>query len=110
MHYLASETKACIEACLRCYSTCLGTAMNHCLVTGGDLIEPKHFRLVMACAEICRTSAHFMLINTDHHRHICRECAEICSECADDCQRLGGMDECVQECRRCADACRQMAG
>jgi hypothetical protein len=27
-------------------------------------VEPKHFRLMMACAEICRTSAHFMLLNT----------------------------------------------
>lgn len=101
--------KACIEACMRCYSTCLGMAMNHCLETGGEHVAPHHFRLMMACAEICRTSAHFMLINTPHHRHTCRECAEICEECARDCERLEGMEDCVAACRACAEECRKMA-
>ena len=50
---------------------------------------------MIACAEICRTSAHFMLINTPHHKHTCKECAEICEECAKDCERLGDMQQCV---------------
>jgi hypothetical protein len=29
------EMTQCIEACLSCYKTCLSTAMNHCLQTGG---------------------------------------------------------------------------
>ena len=99
----------CIETCLSCYKTCLATAMNHCLEAGGKHTEPAHFRLMMACAEICRTSAHFMLINTPHHQHTCRECAEICAECAKDCKRIGGMDECVAVCEACADSCRKMA-
>lgn len=99
----------CIELCLSCYRTCLGTAMNHCLEPGGKHVEPKHFRLMMACAEMCRTSAHFMLINTPHHKHTCGECAEICTECAQDCERIGGMDECVAMCRSCAESCRAMA-
>jgi hypothetical protein len=48
----------CVEICLSCYKTCLVTAMNHCLETGGKHVEPTHFRLMMACAEMCRTSAH----------------------------------------------------
>lgn len=99
----------CIDACLECYRTCLSTAMNHCLEMGGEHVEPKHFRLMMACAEMCRTSAHFMLINTPHHKHTCKECAEICQECADDCERIGDMDECVSACRRCAKSCLAMA-
>src|SRR5262249_5361027 len=99
----------CIDACLQCYQTCLSTAMNHCLETGGKHVEPKHFRLMMACVEMCRTSAHFMLINTPHHKHTCKECAEICQECADDCERIGDMDECVKACRRCAETCLAMA-
>jgi hypothetical protein len=83
--------------------------MNHCLETGGKHVEPAHFRLMMACAEICRTSAHFMLVNTPHHKHTCKECAEICAECARDCERIGGMDECVAMCRACAQSCRKMA-
>ena len=103
------DMQNCIHACLDCYRTCLGTAMQHCLTAGGKHTEPEHFRLMMACAEICRTSAQFMLIGTRHHRHVCRECAEICAECADDCERIGDMRACVEACRRCAEECRKMA-
>jgi hypothetical protein len=99
----------CIHACLGCYQTCLATAMNHCLEVGGAHVEKHQVTLMMACAEICRTAAHFMLIDTPHHRHLCAECAEICTECADDCESLGGMEACVEACRRCAGACREMA-
>ena len=108
MHQLNPEMQACIEECLRCYQICISTAMGHCLETGGEHVAPKHFRLMMACGEICRTSAHFMLIGTLHHKHTCRECAEICAECANDCERIGDMDECVTACRRCAESCRKM--
>jgi hypothetical protein len=64
MQNLSPEMRACIEECLRCHSTCLGMDMNHCLVQGGKRVEPQHFRLMMACAEICQTSANFMLIGT----------------------------------------------
>ena len=109
MHQMPKEMQTCIDQCLGCYKTCLSTAMTLCLEMGGKHVEPAHFRLMMACAEICRTSAHFMLLNTPHHKHTCRECAEICEECAKDCERLGGMDECVQACRACAESCGKMA-
>ena len=109
-HHTDPKMKACIEECLRCYSVCLATAMNHCLEMGGEHAKKEHFTLMMACAEICRTSAHFMLLGTPHHKHTCGECAEICTQCADDCERLGDMDECVRACRSCAESCRAMAG
>lgn len=105
-----STMQACIDACLKCYQTCLGTAMGHCLEAGGKHVAPDHFRLMMACAEMCRTSAHFMLIKSEHHRHVCRECAEICLECAEDCERIGGMQASVDACKRCAESCLKMAG
>ncbi|TIS69598.1 four-helix bundle copper-binding protein [Mesorhizobium sp.] len=109
MHHLSPEMKSCIDECLRCYSVCLSTAMGHCLELGGQHTEKRHFTLIIACAEICRTSAHFMLIGSEHHKHTCSECAEICSECADDCERIGDMQEYVEACRRCAESCRKMA-
>lgn len=102
--------QSCIDDCLACYQACTATAMGHCLEAGGKHTEPGHFRLMMACAEICRTAAHFMLIGSRHHKHVCSECAEICGECADDCERLGDMQSCVDACRRCAASCRQMSG
>lgn len=104
MHQMSAEMQRCIDECLRCYQVCLSAAMTHCLEQGGRHTEPKHFRLMIACSEICRTSAHFMLINSPHHKHTCRECAEICEECAKDCERLEGMEECVDACCRCAES------
>lgn len=109
MDMQSPEMKECIDNCLRCYSTCLGMAMTHCLEAGGKHTEPQHFRLMMACAEMCRTSAHFMLIGTPHHKHTCRECAEICRECADNCAQVGDMEACVMACRSCAESCAKMA-
>jgi hypothetical protein len=105
MHHLTPEMRACIDDCLACYRECLSMAMSHCLELGKEHTKPGHFRLMMACSEMCRTAAHFMLIGTRHHRHTCAECAEICDECADDCE----MKSCVEACRRCAESCRKMA-
>jgi hypothetical protein len=110
MHTLSSEMKSGIEACQRCYATCLQTAMQHCLEVGGRHTEPKHFRLMMACAEICRTSAALMLIGSPFHLAQCDLCAKVCEECATDCDHVGGMEDCAAACRACAKECRQMAG
>ena len=109
MEHGTSSMQACIDACLNCYRTCLSEAMNHCLEAGGAHTAPAHFKLMMACAEMCRTSAHFMLIGTRHHQHTCAECAEICRECATSCETVGDMEDCVSACRHCADACAKMA-
>ena len=109
MHRIDEDMQECIDSCLDCYAVCLSTAMGHCLETGGKHVAPDHFRLMMACTEICRTAAHFMLIGTPHHKHTCRECAEICRECARDCATLDGMEECVEACEECAESCEKMA-
>ena len=109
MKDMSPQMQSCIDECLRCYQTCFSMAMNHCLEAGGRHVEPEHFRLMLACSEICRTAAHFMLMSSAHAAHVCAECAEICEECAADCERVGDMAECVAQCRRCAEACRQMA-
>ena len=109
MTRITPEMQRCIDACLACYQSCLGTGMGHCLESGGRHVAPEHFRLMMACAEICRTSAHFMLTGTRHHRHVCRECAEICQECARSCNDLEGMEACAAACRHCAERCLAMA-
>src|SRR5947208_9406441 len=104
-----AEMSECIEHCTLCHKTCLEMAMNRCLETGGKHVEPEHFRLMMNCAEICQTSANFMLSGSDLHNLTCGVCAEVCRRCAEDCERVGGMQECVDACRRCADTCAQMA-
>ena len=60
-HRMASPMRDAIKACLDCHSMCLETAMNFCLVRGGRHVEQQHFRLMINCAELCQTSANFML-------------------------------------------------
>lgn len=109
MHQMSSEMQNCIDECLRCHTVCLGMAMNQCLEAGGRHVEPSHFRLMIACAEICQTAANFMLIGSELHRRICPACAEVCEECARSCEQIGDMQDCVEACRRCAESCRKMA-
>lgn len=101
----------CIEHCFACHRICLQT-VNHCLTMGGRHAETGHIRLLLDCAEICQTSANFMLRQSDFHALTCGVCAEICQRCAEDCARFGDdqmMQQCAQLCLRCAESCRQMA-
>ena len=109
MHHRSPETAACIESCLACYQSCLGESMTHCLESGGKHVEPAHFRLMSTCAEICRTAAHLMLIDSSHAKLLCKLCADICDLCAADCEKLDGMEASAKACRDCAEACRKMA-
>jgi hypothetical protein len=99
------KRQACIHAAMACYQTCLGTAMTHCLEMGGEHVAPAHFRLMMSCAQICQTSAHLMMIESEQAKALCVLCADVCKICADDCERIGDMDVCVTACRHCAETC-----
>lgn len=104
------KLEPCIQQCLDCHHICLETAMNHCLTAGGKHTEPRHFRLMLNCAEICQTSANFMLSGSDLHHLTCGVCAQVCRKCAESCAALEEMDECAETCRKCAEMCEQMAG
>ena len=108
MQTLSSEMQQCIQNCLDCHATCLTMQANHCLEAGGKHVEQTHFKLMMDCAQICITSADFMLRQSAHHKHICAECADICNACADSCEAVGDMQMCVEACRKCAQSCGAM--
>jgi hypothetical protein len=86
----------------------------YCLQMGGKHADPRHIRLMMDCAQICATSADFMLRGSDFHTRTCGVCAELCAACADSCQQIGPhdaqMQRCVEVCRECATSCRRMSG
>jgi hypothetical protein len=102
----------CIQNCLDCHRICL-ELVTHCLQLGGKHAEASHIRLLLDCAQVCATSADFMIRGSDLHGHTCGACAEVCARCAEDCQRMAEGDElmlrCAEVCRRCAQSCRQMA-
>ncbi len=105
------EMEQCIENCLTCHRLCLET-VAHCLQMGGEHAAPAHIGLLLDCAEICQTSANFMIRGSAFHSRTCGVCAEVCARCAEDCERFGDdqqMKDCAEACRRCAESCDRMA-
>jgi hypothetical protein len=109
MHPMDEEMRRGVDACLTCHRVCLTTFSQHCLDVGGPHVEPRHTRLMLACAEICRTCAFFMELGTEFHKRTCAVCAEVCAECAKSCEGFDDMQECAEACRRCAESCRRFA-
>jgi hypothetical protein len=111
-HQLTEEMKTCIENCLKCHALCIATTI-HCLRLGGHHASPRHIALLMDCAEICQTSANFMLRHSRFHAQTCGICADVCESCAADCENLADGDKqmlsCAEMCYQCADTCRQMS-
>ena len=101
----------CIDECLACHRTCLETSA-YCLSKGGAHVAAEHLTVLLDCAEICRTSANFMLRNSKQHAVTCEACASVWEICAASCETMGNdpqMRRCVEACRRCAQSCRAMA-
>ncbi len=106
-----TRLQQCIDECTKCHDICLAT-IQHCLKRGGKHAEAGHITLLLDCAEICQTSANFMLRGSTLHRNTCMVCAEVCTRCADSCERLSDdeqMRACAEDCRSCAQSCEQMA-
>lgn len=107
----AAPMQSCIQDCLDCHQTCLET-ISYCLEQGGSHTDPDHIRLLMDCAEICQTSANFMIRGSIFHAFTCDVCAEICEECGEECAQFPNdetMQACADMCHRCASSCREMA-
>lgn len=102
----------CLQHCQECHAICTQTA-QHCLEKGGKHAEAEHVRLLLDCAQICETSAGFLMRKSPRHLSTCKVCADICSMCADSCARMDSQDammkKCEAVCRSCAESCRQMA-
>jgi hypothetical protein len=105
------DMQGCILDCQDCHRICLDT-MEHCLQRGGSHAEAEHIQTLLDCAEICATSASFMLRRSALYRRICGACAEACARCAEECTRAGSdakMRACAEMCMRCAASCQRMA-
>jgi hypothetical protein len=103
-----SRKSAGIDACLDCHRVCEEMALGFCLDRGGEHVERTHYALLLNCADICRTAAHFMMADSALHEQVCGVCADVCGACADSCERVGEMSECASACRTCAEKCRAM--
>ena len=107
---LSADVLACIELCVDCHKACT-QSLTHCLQTGGEHVEANHLRLMIDCAQICQTSADFMMRGSDLHAHTCGACAVVCRRCAESCARMYDdprMRACAEQCTRCAESCERM--
>lgn len=107
-----SSMQDCIQACLECHSVCLQT-IQHCLERGGKHARLEHIRLLTNCAEICQTSANFMLSGSVLHARTCEVCAIVCEACEKSCREMEDGEQmrfCAEACRRCAASCRGLSG
>jgi len=107
----SEQTLVCIQNCQDCHRACLQTLV-YCMEQGGEHAAPDHLCLLTDCAEICQTSANFMLRASELHIHTCGACAQVCLRCAEDCERMGDdlrMKALADTCRHCAESCSAMA-
>jgi len=107
----SEQMLACIQNCQDCHRACLQT-LTYCMSQGGHHAEPDHLRLLMDCADICATSAAFMLRASPLHTHTCGACAAVCRACAEHCAEMGDdlrMKAVADTCRHCAESCEAMA-
>jgi hypothetical protein len=105
------ELQQCIQQCHECHRECMEVA-EHCLHQGGEHAMPERVFQLLDCAEICQTSANFMIRRSELLGAVCGVCAEVCSRCAEDCDRFledERMRRAAAICRQCADSCREMS-
>src|ERR1700745_3815202 len=87
------------------------TACNNCLAA--CLAEPdvknmlECIKLDLDCAQICQLTSAFISRNSDHARHLMKECSEVCQKCAEECAKheSAHCQKCAEICRKCALVC-----
>jgi hypothetical protein len=111
-HHTNDEMEKCIRICQDCHALCT-KMIEHCLTLGGKHAAPDHIRLMIDCAQLCETTAQYLIRGSSLHGRMCGLCAEACRQCGDNCQQLAGNDQmvkqCVELCRSCAGSCERMA-
>lgn len=111
-HHTDDEMAKCIQLCQDCHALCTQT-IGHCLKLGGRHAAPDHIHLLLDCAQLCETTAEYLLRGSSFHERMCGLCAEVCRQCAENCVQVAGGDQivkkCAEMCRQCAGSCERMA-
>lgn len=111
MPHTETHMETAIQEALNCHNVCLET-IDYCLQLGEAHADPAHIKLLQDCAEICQTTANFMVRQSEMHGRVCLVCAEVCQRCAKSCEGFDDdeqMRRCAEACRSCAQTCREMA-
>ncbi len=103
-----THMKECIDNCLNSFRVCEEAATK---AIDSINVNVEHVKLLQAAAAICRTSAEFMMIESNYHYDTCGLCAKICRACAKECENgsEAWMQECYEACTKCAYSCEGMS-
>lgn len=105
------DMAACLEHCAECERICIET-IAAVMARPDQRVDSALLRTLMDCADICGTSARFLMRQSDLHGATCGACANVCAACAAACEAIAGHEalaRCAQSCRRCAASCEEMA-
>ena len=100
------EMQQCIQDCLNCHRVCLDTAEKY-RQAAKEQSRQAYIYMLLDCADICLTAAHFMQHNSPLSGYTCDACAHVCAHCEGECQQAGDTD-CANACQTCAQSCGQM--
>ncbi len=107
-----ADSRACLEACMTCQQSCLETASIHCLEIAGSRANARLVRLLLDCAEMCQTSANFLVRGSDLRGYTCGLCSHVCHECAEECATISGdarLEQCRSQCIHCVEQCLRLS-
>ncbi|MGZ3769512.1 MAG: four-helix bundle copper-binding protein [Bdellovibrio sp.] len=108
---MTEDLEKCINDCLECHRACEQT-IPYCLQEEKLLSSRELIQILSNCADICRTSAHFMMWNSTFHKRTCEICSEVCAKCAQECEHFPNdpiLKTCAEICRRCFYSCQKMS-
>jgi hypothetical protein len=109
--FSSEETRRCIQACADCHQYCIETTV-YCRQRGAAYADAAHLRLLLDCAELCHTTADFMLRGSELSIEICTLCSDVTERCAFSCERFDDdrqLRACAEACRRTVLLCRELA-
>lgn len=76
------------DHCLECFRAC-SEAMAHTIDLRRQHWEHEHYRILLDCIDVCKTTAGFLIRQSDYYKDICSVCALICKETTKCCQEFG---------------------
>ena len=96
------EMQECAQDCLNCHAACMQAAEKY--RQGGD---QSQVYMLLDCADICLTTAHFLEHNSPLSGYVCQACSQVANHCANMCEQMGESD-CANACRNCAESCENL--
>lgn len=104
-----TATARAVEACLRCYSTCMSAGLLPYRGVSEAWLDDELRQLLIVTAELCKVTAKYLRIGNPEAIALCNVCAHLCEACASACDARGELTDCARDCRLCTVRSREAA-